>query len=191
MRAVYTGSFGPVQRCRWTPTGWRTLRLSGREWKYEPRLLEAIQRGFPDARRRGRPTRDVVIRRIESSPSRNADPEPEEWETTWRLRVERPDRTRAEFNVGEEWVTAVFCGDTWWGWAPSRGARTNAGRHNVGHGKGPGWALVDTSAIPALLALTMVDTARFLDRETMRQPIPPFSRGSRPAPDRALGQGAA
>jgi hypothetical protein len=34
--------------------------------------------------------------------------------------------------------------------------------------QGPGWALVDAAAIPALLSLSVVDTGRFLNRETIR-----------------------
>ena len=151
-----------------TPTSWRTLRLRGREWKHGPRLLEAFQRESADARSHGRSTRAVGYRKIERSGSSNADPEPDEGETEWRLWVERPDRIRAEYGMVEDWITAVLRGDTWWSWAPLRGARTNAGRHNVGHGRRPGWALVDTAAIPALLSLSVVDTGRFLNRETIR-----------------------
>jgi hypothetical protein len=150
------------------PSGWKTLRLRGREWKHGPRLLQAFEREVADARNRGRSSRVVRIRKIGTPDSRNADPEPEEGETEWKLWVERPDRIRAEFGVVDDWITAVFRGDTWWSWAPSRGARTNGGRHNVGHGRGPGWALVDAAAIPALLSLSVVDTGRFLNRETIR-----------------------
>jgi hypothetical protein len=100
-----------------------------------------------NARSRGHAVEVIQIRKIGSSDSRNADPEPEAGEAEWRLWAERPDRIRAEFGVVEDWITAVFRGDAWWSWAPSRGgARTNGGRQDVGHAKGPGWDFVDTAA---------------------------------------------
>ncbi len=39
--------------------------------------------------------------------------------------------------VGDETVTAVFHGDTWWSWCPSRDGLTNGGRPNEYHGRGP------------------------------------------------------
>ena len=101
--------------------------MTGREWRHHARLHDAFVRD--------RPPDSVLL--VDFGSTSEAEV-PDEAEEVWRMWMEPPDLTRVEFAVGEERVTAVFRGDTWWSWSPSQGAQTNAGRRNMGHGIGPG-----------------------------------------------------
>ena len=108
----------------------------------------------------------------------SGEPEPEEGEQAWRLWWESPARLRSEFAVGTEMVTAWFRGGTWWSWSPSQGARTNEGRHDMGHGKGPGKVLVWPAAIADLLDFELLGTVAVLSRPAYLLRGRPFTRGA-------------
>lgn len=121
---------------------WRTVRLVGREWRQEARLLEAFHREV--ARRRGA---------VAMFGHGTGAPKPIEREDRWALWVAPKGRVRAEFSVGEDEMVAVLRGNEWWHWSPSTGGQTNAADPTDGgsHGTGPGAALLETAAIlPAL-----------------------------------------
>jgi hypothetical protein len=107
----------------------------------------------------------------------SGEPEAEESEKSWRLWLEAPDRLRAEFAVGTETVTAWLSGGTWWSWSPSQGARTNEGRQNFGHGKGPGEVLVSPAQIAHVLDLEPLGSLRVLSRPAYRLRARPFAVG--------------
>lgn len=79
----------------------------------------------------------------------------------------KPDRTRVEFEVEDETITAVITGDTWWSWSPARGIQTNAGDPRHTHGTGPGHALIDPSAILPAVELRVVSRDTFIGRPTL------------------------
>jgi hypothetical protein len=106
----------------------------------------------------------VVLRAVRAS----GEPEPEAGEETWRLWLEAPDRLRAEFAVGTEMVTAWFSGGTWWSWSPSQGARTNEGRQNMGHGKGPGEVRVSPAPLTQVLDFELLGELTVLSRRAYR-----------------------
>jgi hypothetical protein len=119
---------------------WHTLQAVGREWRHHALLNEAFIAATlppPAGARAGVHFQGggTIVRTA-------SEPAPEVGEEIWRWWSQEPDRLKVEFAVGNETVTAWFQGSTWWSWSPSQGARTNEGRENVGHGKGPGEALV-------------------------------------------------
>jgi outer membrane lipoprotein-sorting protein len=96
------------------------------------------------------------------------EPAHEETEDWWRLWLAKPDRIRTEFSVGEEFVTAVLVGDTWWSWSPSQGAMTNAGDPHHSHGTGPGHALVDPAPILPAVDIEIAGRSTFLGRGVLQ-----------------------
>jgi len=155
-----------------------TLQVTGREWRQHALLNEAFITATPPG------ALMAVAKRV-----RTADePEPEEGEQTWRSWSQAPDSLRVEFAIGDEKVTAWFSGRTWWSWSPSHGARTNDGRDNVGHGKGPGEVLVSPARIAHVLDFELLDALSFLARPAYRLRARPFSRGDLDL--NALGRGA-
>jgi hypothetical protein len=121
---------------------WRTVRMAGREWRHEARLLEAFHREA--ARHRGA---------VAMYGHGTGAPKPIEREDRWALWVAPEGRVRAEFSVGEEEMIVVLRGNQWWHWSPSTGGQTNAADPSEGgsHGTGPGAALLETAGIlPAL-----------------------------------------
>jgi hypothetical protein len=89
---------------------------------------------------------------------------PDENREDWRAWLAKPDERRAEFQVGDEVVTAVFHGSSWWSWSPSRGFITNDGAPNHSHGFGPGEALIDPATHLASIQLKMNERTTFLTR---------------------------
>ena len=75
-----------------------------------------------------------------------------------------PDRLRVEFVVKGKNVIAVFVGESWWSWEPSRGGLTNNGHPSSRHGKGPGELLIDPSGIASALELDLLETTSSLGR---------------------------
>jgi hypothetical protein len=121
---------------------WQTVRMAGREWRHEARLLEAFHREV--AGRRGA---------VAMYGHGAGAPKPIEREDRWALWVAPEGRVRAEFSVEEEEMVAVLRGNQWWHWSPSTGGQTNAADPSGGgsHGTGPGAALLETAGIlPAL-----------------------------------------
>lgn len=134
---------------------WRTLRTVGQEWRHSTRSRQAWKRWVP----RGR-SRAVTY-------GFDGEPEPEETVEGWRLWLAKPDRTRAEFAAGEETVSVVILGETWWSWSPSRGAITNAGDPHHSHGTGPGLALIDPAPILPAIDLHVPGRTKFLGRPVL------------------------
>jgi hypothetical protein len=148
----------PEARCR-------TLQVVGREWRRHGLLNEA----FLAATRPGA----LVIKAVRVS----GEPEPEEGEEPWKLWAQVPDLLRAEFAVGIETVRAWFRGGTWWSWSPSQGARTNEGREDRGHGKGPGEIMVCPARIAHVLEFEVLGAVRLLSRFAYQVRARPFTRG--------------
>src|SRR5713226_6457608 len=46
----------------------------------------------------------------------------------WRVWLAKPDKSRTQFQVGDDSVIAVFIGRQWWSWSPNRGFMTNMER---------------------------------------------------------------
>jgi outer membrane lipoprotein-sorting protein len=138
---------------------WHSLRATGTEWRHHSRLTEAFERGStppPVARV------TTVRARDESElagPSESREP--------WLLWMNKPDLRRAEFMVGGEVWTVVFRGDHWWSWSPSRGARTNDGRTNYGHGAGPSAGLLKTDLLSRALHIVEVSRGTLLGRDVV------------------------
>ena len=121
---------------------WRTIRMKGREWRDEARLLDAFHRAFDrggaSVAAFGRATEEPAVR-----------------EEPWSLWIGPEDKVRAEFSVGDEPLVAVLSGDRWWHWSPSSGGQTDAaepGGHGT-HGTGPGAALLETAVILPSISL--------------------------------------
>jgi hypothetical protein len=132
---------------------WQTLRLEGHEWRHVARLQEAF---LTQASPKGL----VVLRQAVAEDGEA----PEETSEPWRLWLAKPDKIRAEFQVGTAVVTAVFVGDRWWSWGVGPGVRTNQGNPRHGHGVGPGEALVETARLLDEADLTLQGRAEFLAR---------------------------
>jgi hypothetical protein len=140
------------------------LQVVGREWRHHALLNEAFMAAaLPGA---------LVAKGVRVS----GELEPEHGEETWRLWWQAPDRLRTEFAVGTETVTAWFRGGTWWSSSPSQGPRTNDGRENRGHGKGPGEVLVWPGPITHVLDFELVGTVAVLSRPAHRLKALPFTR---------------
>jgi hypothetical protein len=118
----------------------------------------------------------------------SVEPEPEAGEETWKWWSQAPDRLRVEFVVGDETVVAWFEGATWWSWSPSQGARTNEGRQNLQHGKGPGEVLVSPGRAAKVLDFELVGAHTLLARSAYRLLARPAARGDLDL--HALGAGA-
>jgi len=135
---------------------WRSLCVSGREWRHAALNLKAFMRMVE----RRRPGSVSVF-----GGSSGEIEEPEESESTWRLWMEGSHRVRAEFAVGQgEIVTVVVDGSTWWSWSPSTGALTNEGSENAETGLGPGTALVHPAVILPAIDLEIRGRTTKLDR---------------------------
>ena len=171
---------------------WRTLQVVGREWRHHALLSEAFAAERPPGPQGG------VARLASSGGARFAfgggagvvaasgKPWPEQGEQTWRWWSEGPDWLKVSFAVGDEMVTAWFQGNTWWSWSPSEGARTNEGRENVRHGKGPGEVLVSPARAARVLDFELLGELNFLGRAAYRLRARPFSTSSL-APVGAMG----
>ena len=118
---------------------WHSLRSAGTERRHHDRLTEAFERGStpPD----GVGVTFIRARHV------SALPEPSESRKPWLLWIDKPDRKRAEFMVGDELQTVVFRGDHWWSRSQSRGVHTNYGRTNYGHGLGPSEGMLKTDLL--------------------------------------------
>jgi hypothetical protein len=136
-------------------TRWQTLRAQGWEWRHLVRSKRAWQRMIPNR------SRAIALTRGPEQP------EPEEVSEPWRLWLVQPDRVRTEFTVGEDTVTAVIVGHTWWSWSPSRAVTTNRGDPHSSHGRGPGDELIDPSVILPAVELQVVGRTTFIGRPVL------------------------
>ena len=138
---------------------WHSLRAAGTEWRHHDRLTEAFERGST-------PPDGVGVTFIRARPV-SALPEPSESREPWLLWIDKSDRKRAEFMVGDELQTVVFRGDHWWSWSQSRGIRTNDGRTNYGHGIGPSEGLLKTDLLSRALRVEEVSRGTLVGRDVI------------------------
>ena len=161
-----------------SPSLWRTLKATGIE-RTDPSLYhEAFRRGFdlqrPPFGLSGLKTRSTSgsatlgVTFTSASGDDSSLDDGDDATEGWRLWIEHPDRRRAEFVAGQEIVTAVWVGDTWWSWSPSQGAMTNNGQPNHSHGKGPSEALIETQALLGALTLEVLGRGQLLGREVLK-----------------------
>ena len=129
---------------------WTTLRAVGRDWHHSGRSQEAFEAHFAALQATNPP--GSVVKLTGYAPA-HPTPPPDETEETWRLWIERGGRKRAEFLVGDDSVSVVFDGPTWWSWSARDGGLTNGGDANHGHGAGSSLVLLDT--VPLLAALRL------------------------------------
>jgi outer membrane lipoprotein-sorting protein len=146
---------------------WKTLRAVGRQWRHNTRASEVFERRLA-ALDASHPPGSVVRVSASYTPDESQQSVPDESEDRWRLWIERGGRTRAEFSVGNETVSAVFNGPTWWSWSPSMGGMTNRGATNHGHGLGPPAVLVDTAAVLSAVRLQFLGKGTLLGRDVFR-----------------------
>jgi outer membrane lipoprotein-sorting protein len=132
---------------------WETLHARGWEWRHSARLREAWQRNRPEG---AQPLTSGAASIDEHEPGETTEP--------WELWLAKPDMIRAEFVVGDETVTAVIRGETWWSWAPARDARTNEGDPHSSHGIGPGEILLDPASILPALEFNLLGEETFAAR---------------------------
>ncbi len=163
---------------------WRTVRLAGREWRHEARLLEAFRRGIP--RRRGA---------VAVFGHGSATPEPTERDERWALWVAPDRRVRAEFSVGHEQLVAVLQDDRWWHWSPSTGGQTNAADSGErgSHGTGPGSAPLETASILPALSFEITGRVETAGRRAMAvtaTPVPSARDLRVPSGLHGIGSGA-
>jgi hypothetical protein len=140
---------------------WDSLRLVGHEWRHHETLHRAFERHIAELG--GQTSRVIAFRRLEAAEEGAGYKEPEEGREEWRVWLTKPDKTRTQFQVGIETVTAIFIGDRWWSRSPSRYV-TNEGDPKVGHGRGPQEALIDTAPHVGSLRLQVDKLASFLSR---------------------------
>jgi len=88
-----------------------------------------------------------------------------------------PDRLKVEFAVATR-CDGLVPGHTWWSWSLSQGARTNEGRKNAGHGKGPGEVLVSPARAARVLSFELLGALTFLARPAFLLRARPFSRAT-------------
>ena len=135
-----------------------SLRLEGHEWRHRETFSRAWKHHLDELRRCGA----ASVRSFAFKKGGEGEPAPESREI-WRVWLAKPDKRRAEFQVGDDMVTAVFAGQRWWSKSPN-GFRTNEGALNSGHGFGPGAALIDPAAYLAVLQLSVDSRTTFLSR---------------------------
>jgi hypothetical protein len=137
-------------------TRWQTIRARGWEWRHLVRLQDAWRRMIPRDRSRG-----IAIS------SGSEQPTPEDVREPWRLWRAQPDRVRTEFTVGDDTVTAVIVGETWWSWSRSRTVTTNRGDPHSSHGRGPGDALLHPASILPAVELDVAGPIIFIGRPAL------------------------
>lgn len=113
--------------------------MDGFEWRHLKTFAEAWEHHVHELRR----SRSVRVSSAVRLDRLDGGKSPEHSNERWRIWLAKPDKRRAQFQVGDEVVTAVFAGDWWWSWSKSRGFLTNSGSPNHSHGIGPAEGLVD------------------------------------------------
>lgn len=147
---------------------WSTLKMAGREWRHDDRLLAAFRRTVADE------AATFTATLVDKDPAPKA-----ETEVPWRLWLVPPGRGRAEFALGTEMLTVVVDGDRWWSWSPLLGPR--AGGTSMKVAMGPGLTLVEPRRLlPWLEGLTTVGRRNVAGREgiaVQARPVDPEVRG--------------
>lgn len=138
---------------------WHSLRATGTEWRHHERLTDAFERGST-------PPDGVGVTFIRARYV-SALPEPSESRELWLLWIDKPDRKRAEFTVGDELVRVVFRGDHWWSWSHLRGIHTNDGRTDYGHGIGPSEGLLKTDLLSRALRVEEISRGTLVGRDVI------------------------
>jgi hypothetical protein len=136
--------------------------MEGFEWRNVKAFARAWEHHFSELRKGQSMQTLSAVRFIDRPESA------EETREQWRVWLAKPNKRKAQFQVGDELVTAVFVGNWWWGWSPSAGFRTNDGASNVSHGFGPAEALVDPARHLTSLDLRVDDRITFLSRPAFR-----------------------
>jgi hypothetical protein len=139
---------------------WTSLWMGGHEW----RNLKAFARAWEHHLNELRKSQSVSVGSAVRFERIDGQEPAEETREPWRIWLAKPDKRKAQFQVGDELVTAVFIGGWWWGWSPSAGFRTNNGASNHSHGFGPAEALVDPASLLTSLDLRVDSRITFLAR---------------------------
>ena len=169
---------------------WKTLRAIGRQWRHNARLSEVSERHFEAMQ--SSHVAGAVVKLTGYVPEGREPPVPDESEDRWQLWMEHDGRRRAEFSVGDESITVVLDGPTWWSWSPNAGGRTNGGLDDHRHGLGPSEALIDVAPLLSALRLQFLANDTLRGRDVLRIRGVPRARTSH-EPDYglfALGVGA-
>ena len=118
---------------------WGSLRVEGFEWRHLRTFARAWDQHVSELRK----SRSVSVMSAVRLERLDGRQQPEESREGWRIWLAKPNKRRVQFQVGDEIVTAVFAGDRWWSWSPSRGFLTNDGATSHSHGIGPAEGLID------------------------------------------------
>jgi hypothetical protein len=136
---------------------WRTVRVSGHEWRSTALVSQAWKARLERQRAEGQNFSVISF----GSP----EARPDETDEEWSLQIAGPWR-RAKYGAGRETIDVVFHGSTWW--SNSHGfSRTNGGSLNSGHGEGAGEFLVQTADYPFLIEVEEVNTGSRLGRDAL------------------------
>ena len=146
---------------------WKTMRAVGRQWRNNTRASEVFERHFA-ALEASQPPGSVARLIASYVADGSLPPVPEETEDHWRLWIEHEGRMRSEHSFGDDSLTVVFDGPTWWSWSARMGGMTNRGVENHRHGIGPAAVLIDTSALLSALRLQLLRTDTLLGRNVFR-----------------------
>jgi len=138
------------------------LRLAGTEWRHLVRFHQAWEQSMAAMQPNG-DTLSVMSFARAVQPGEPSEL-PESTIERWRLWHAKPDKIRAQFQVGNITVTAAFAGAIWWSWMPGSDLRTNGGDTSSSHGLGPGEVLVETPSLLSHLRLQTVSRTTFLSR---------------------------
>jgi hypothetical protein len=165
---------------------WNSIRLNGHEWRHYKTFGRAWEHRFDELRKRG----SAGIHSIAFGKSDGGNP-PEEGREEWQVWLEKPDKKRTQFQVGDHVVAAVFIGKRWWSWSRS-GFKTNEGELNSSHGFGPAEGLVDPATHLSFLQISFDHSSTFLSRPAfLITAVPPITEPQGFSPTfHMLGTGA-
>jgi hypothetical protein len=141
---------------------WHSLRLKGHEWRHHQTFGRAWEHHFDELRKRGTASAQSVA----FKKSDDGQPE-EEGREEWAVWLERPDKRRTHFQVGDQMVAAVFVGQRWWSWSPPWGFVTNEGALNHNQGFGPAEGLVQPAGHIGVLQISVDERSTFLSRPAL------------------------
>lgn len=140
---------------------WNSLRLKGHEWRHHQTFDRAWQHHFDELRKSG----SAGVQSVAFKKADGGQPA-EEGREAWRVWLEKPEKRRTHFQVGDQMVAAVFVGQRWWSWSPW-GFTTNEGALNHNHGFGPAEGLVEPAGHLGFLQIRFDDRSTFLSRPAL------------------------